>query len=118
MTAFEMAGALTRQMSGRNYTRDNIKIAHNNAVEQLVRNYCNLFREPKSIPKKRSKLVSKKESRASWGTSLQMPFTKRIKVLFCKVLLKGKQKKFKSENSQKSKKLSPNQTANKPLNLM
>lgn len=33
MTAFEMAGQLSRQMQGKNFSRDRIKIAHNNAVE-------------------------------------------------------------------------------------
>ena len=33
MTAFEMAGQLSRQMQGKIFSRDRIKIAHNNAVE-------------------------------------------------------------------------------------
>jgi len=33
LTAFEMAGQLSRKMNGVNFTRDHIKIAHNNAVE-------------------------------------------------------------------------------------
>ena len=36
MKAFEMAGALSRQLNGRNFTRDYIKLAHNNAVELMV----------------------------------------------------------------------------------
>ena len=38
LTAFEMAGQLSRKMNGVNFTRDRIKIAHNSAVEQLVSN--------------------------------------------------------------------------------
>jgi len=35
MTAFEMASQLSRNNGGRNFTRDQIKVAHNAAVEAL-----------------------------------------------------------------------------------
>lgn len=38
MTAFEMASQLSRNNGGRNFTRDQIKVAHNAAVEALVSN--------------------------------------------------------------------------------
>lgn len=36
MTAFEMAGSICRQNNQRNFRRDDIKLAHNRAVELLV----------------------------------------------------------------------------------
>ena len=36
MTAFEMAGSISRQNGQRNFRRDDIKLAHNRAVELLV----------------------------------------------------------------------------------
>lgn len=115
MTAFEMAGALSRQMGGRNYSRDHIKVAHNNAVEQLVRLTANLFREPKSTARKRSKLASKKACRVNWVSSLQTLSTKLTRALCCKASSMEKMKTFQNASSPKLKKSSPNLTANKRL---
>jgi hypothetical protein len=42
MTAFEMAGSVARQTGHRTFKRDVIKLAHNTAVELLVR-FASIF---------------------------------------------------------------------------
>ena len=49
MTAFEMAGKLSRLNGGKNFTRDQIKVAHNEAVENLVSRCPVQFVESKPV---------------------------------------------------------------------
>ena len=63
MTAFEMAGSVSRQAGQRNFKREIIKVAHNRAVETLVspRNFHSQFiRKLKTTRNPISSFASKK----------------------------------------------------------